>query len=147
MFFRNSNDRRTVFGLILTFWTGLLLTVNDVLTTCSYLESQRKLYHFSQDGIKLWFMTIKSWQIPSNIINQLMWYNLLWLWRWLLHRLSTAPFCQQQPYSGLHSTGKSYPTFLWNDPWVQTFHHIFFIWDVQVLCNWKCKSLFHNFTK
>ena len=30
--------------------------------------------------------------------------------------------CQQQSYSGLHSPGKSYSTYLWSDSWVQTFH-------------------------
>ena len=34
-----------------------------------------------------------------------------------------ASHCQQkQSYSGLRSRGQSYSTYLWKDPWVQTFH-------------------------
>ena len=47
------------------------------------------------------------------------------------------PYQQQQSYSGLRSPGRSSSTYLWNDPWVQTF-------NIYILCcaeNRHCKFL------
>ena len=57
--------------------------------------------------ITLW----RNWPIRS--ITRV-WYNSLWLGRWLPHRLSKHQLLsQQKSYSELHSPGWSYSTYLW----------------------------------
>ena len=70
----------------------------------------------------------------------IIYYTLKWLqahWHYIIWRDAThfdsegdfrtgcgnVSHCQQQQsYSGLSSPGRSNSTYLWNDPWVQTFH-------------------------
>ena len=59
-------------------------------------------------------VVIGYWPIRSITrvkYHQLTWYNSLWLWRWLPHRLSKRHcHCQQQSYLGLSSSGRSNST-------------------------------------
>ena len=64
-------------------------------------------------------------------------YVALHWYEWLRLCSNIKPYQQQQSYSGLRSPGRSSSTYLWNDPWVQTF-------NIYILCcaeNRHCKFL------
>ena len=73
----------------------------DNLLCSSCLQSQSELYHVSWWYYSLVIdligqlhrdvigrLSVKPWFYWLWRLNQLMWYNSLWLWRWLLPRLS-----------------------------------------------------------
>ena len=56
-----------------------------------------------------------------------MWYNTLWLWRWLL-QCQNVSHCQQQSYSGPPSPSWSCSTYLWHN---KKLHSISFVgWEL-----------------
>ena len=105
-------------------WTGLLLRVTDVLTTCAVKSSSESKWvvspHRSVDGIKLWLL----------------------IWLVFDSEEDYCTGCQHQSlstcYWGLRSPRLSYSTYLWNDSWVQTFHCFIELFNKSSRCSvWK----------
>ena len=75
---------------------------------------------------KVWQL---NWHGPyitvTDLSTTLFWQPVLWLWRWLMHRLPEHQSIQQQSYLGQgYEPGWSYSTYshVWNDSRVQTIH-------------------------
>ena len=75
---------------------------------------------------KVWHL---NWHGPyitvTDLSTTLFWQPVLWLWRWLMHRLPKHQSIQQQSYLGQgYEPGWSYSTYshVWNDSRVQTIH-------------------------
>ena len=64
----------------------------------------------SVDGIKLWLLIWLVFDSEEDYRTTVQVYRL--------SKRQSVSTC----YSGLHSLGRSYSTYWWNDPWVQTFH-------------------------
>ena len=94
---------------------SLIVQVNIVLNRTVVVDSDWRFDNLCCSHLQ------SQWVVS----RQLMVVNSLWLWRWLLHRLSKFSHCQQQQScSALHSCGWSNLTYFWNDSLIQTFHYI-----------------------
>ena len=77
-------------------WTTDNLTNNKRLSNCENTRIEKHQWHYESSLPITWRLNWPIRLITRVYYHQLTWYNSLWLWRWLPHRLSKH--CEPQSF-------------------------------------------------